>query len=151
MSLLSWILEGGWTVFERAFFVADRAFTGIQYRSNNTHTRIDNHIRFAERHHRIWGDILSKPETARIIVPTADAALITPLQIRAVNFVLLHTETVFRASKAGQYRAPDREKMEADIKHFLSLPIPGAAWATLKGSYSADFVAFVDKITGKLA
>ena len=146
MGLLGWISENGWSLFERACVAAGLFYTGWGLHRSAMEKRQENLLSLIEHHHEIVKDIRSDPALARVLQPNADASSVSIQEIHGVNALFLHLHSAFRASKARLYRMP--ENIDADIRGVLALPIPGAVWTKLKGSYNQDFVAFIDGIVG---
>ena len=60
-----------------------------------------------------------------------------------VHTLILHLRTAFKARKLGMQF--DDDAVAADIRQFLSRPIPSAVWKRSKFFQDTDFVEFVER------
>lgn len=148
MDLLDWIFTHWVGILQNIGIIGGLAFTGLSIRIDARVRRVQNLLHITEQHRDIWKHLQAQPEITRILDETADLAArpLTQKEIQFVNFLILHLNGVYRATKAGVFSEP--EGMRADIRAFFTLPIPRAAWSKLRASHDRRFVQFVERTTG---
>jgi len=143
MALAAW-LTTHWLDLLQATGVVGLFFTAITIRADSRERKIQNLIALTAAHREIWSKVYDKPSLANVLSPDADpAAKPASFEERLfVHLLILHLNASFKARKSGMEF--DDDAVRADVRQFLSRPIPRSVWETSKEFQSRDFVAFVE-------
>lgn len=107
--------------------------------------KFDVFWRIGESHREVWREVTDNSSLNRVLLEEVNLEE-TPLTLQEevfVNLVVLHMENVFHAHKHGYYSIGLHET--ADIRTFIQLPVPSAAWSTIRKFQAPDFVAFLEE------
>ena len=144
MISFAWIAEHWGHILENAGIISGLYFTAHGSYTEARVRKVQNLVSLTRSHREIWSELYSQPGLARVLSPDIDVLKAPPTMQETlfVKFLMFHLATAYRASKSGFYTAPER--LASDISDFLSLPIPAAVWARLRGSQDVDFVEFIE-------
>lgn len=103
-------------------------------------------IQLTESHREIWEGFLDKADLEATLEPyrKIDSHPVSFSEKRFVTSVLLHIAMVHRASQHDVFQP--WEGLKRDIREFLSLPVPGEVFKSLRPYQEAEFLAFIDEI-----
>ena len=144
MGGLRWIADNWVTALNAAGVVGGLFFTACSLHSEAKTRRVANLLTITKNHRNIWADFYRNPGLARVLDTAADVTRkpITREEEIFVNLVILHTNSVFYATK--DELVVKLEGLRRDVWWFLSLPIPLAAWERAKLVQNDAFVVFVE-------
>ena len=105
---------------------------------------VANLLTITKNHRNIWADFYRNPGLARVLDTAADVTRkpITREEEIFVNLVILHTNSIFYATK--DELVVKLEGLRRDVWWFFSLPIPLAVWERAKLVQNDAFVVFVE-------
>ena len=106
--------------------------------------RIANSIAITEQYRQVWREVYDHPELSRVLQKHVDLKQ-QPISVGEEIFVttlILHLDTVVRATKRGEFVKIDG--LRKDVEDFFGLAIPKAVWAKVKTFQDSDFVAFIE-------
>jgi hypothetical protein len=141
MGVAAWFLNNWIDLLQTVGIVSGLVFSAYSTRKDADARKIANLIALSERHHAIWKQFYDRPELARILSASA-LAPVTPEEKRFVISIIVHLDTVHRATKAKMFVS--LEGLQRDIKDFFSLPIPKNVWEEVKPVQDSAFIAFVE-------
>lgn len=106
--------------------------------------RTQNNLRITDSHRDLWRPLISGVRLERISDPNPDlrARPITAEERAFVNFVFIHSNTIFRISQCWAYRK--FRGADRDVRLFVSYPIPRTVWDEQKENFDAKFVRYVE-------
>lgn len=135
--------------FEGLIVTLGLLLTAYTIRKDERARQVSNLIAIHERYEHLWGRLFEKPELGRILKSDVDvkAQPVSDTEQLFVKMLLLHLDTVRRASSEGML--VKIKGLKADVKDFISLPIPKIVWERLKPHQDPDFVAFVEDCRGE--
>jgi hypothetical protein len=139
-----WIAENWVTALNTVGVVGGLFFTAFSLHSESKTRRFANLLTITKNHRNIWADFYRNPGLARVLDTTADLSKnsVTREEEIFVNLVILHTNSVFYATK--DELVVKLEGLRRDVWWFFSLPIPQAVWERAKLVQNDAFVAFVE-------
>lgn len=143
MNIAHWVAEHWKHLAENLGLLSGLVVAAISFHADAKVRRVETIFKMNENHRELWMHFYARPELAGILDVSRDTVVCPPTdeEVHFVNFLFLHLNGVFRASKAGISITP--EHLADDIRSFFSLPVPKVAWSKLQGSHDRDFVAFV--------
>lgn len=143
MEALQWVQDHGFDLFQTVGIIGSLWFTHRTVKTDEKGRRLDSLLKVTEHHFNIWSLYLSDP-SLREIMAKEESKDREPTDTERVfvNFLILHLNLSFQASKLGLYTNPER--LCDDIRSFFSRPIPYRVWMNARTLQDADFVAFVD-------
>ena len=99
-------------------------------------------------HGELWRHIRSLPEAEALFDRGRDASRRppTPNETHCVRLVLAHFSWAHSEHRAGRYDLP--EEIGADLRCFLSPPVPQAVWRELRPYQDRDVREFIDAALG---
>jgi hypothetical protein len=144
MGVGSWLLNHWIDLLQSAGIISGLVFTAYSVGKDADARKIQNLIALSERHHAIWKQVYDSPDLLRIKDERAalDTHPVTPEEQRFVISLIVHLDTVYRATKAKMF--VNVEGVQKDIKSFFSLPIPKTVWDRVKPLQDKGFVEFVE-------
>lgn len=145
MELVHWVVEHWSHVIENVGVATGLFVFAVSYHEDKKVRRVEAFIKMTERHASLWIHYYSNPHLAGLRDPKRDM-VIRPLsgeEAHFVNFLFNHLDGVIRASKAGISVRP--ENLSKDIRAFLALPAPRAAWEEMKPMLDSHLVAFIER------
>jgi len=118
-----------WIIFAqlRKTIKSNRAFASLQITTS---------------HREIWSHLLTDKSLERVIKENVDLGK-EPVTRKEEYFVIMvvnHMSAVYDAYKQGIHRI-----YLADMKQFLTLPIPNKVWDEIKSYQAKDFVSFIEE------
>ena len=131
-----------------AGIVGGLLFTALSLRGETKARRFANLLTLTQHHREIWSQLLERPELARVLKADAEltATPVTEAEGVFVNLLVLYMNSVYAATRAGFFKAP--EGAAQDIRELLSRPIPKAVWNEIRGLQDQGFVSFVEGSLG---
>ncbi len=147
MGIFSWFVQN-WTV-ESVGIIGGLFVSAYAAFKDERARRIGNLIAIKEENRKIWREAFEKPALFRVLKSDPDLknGPISEEEFLFVKQLILHLDTVYRAMRAGMFVR--LSGMRADIKGFLSLPIPYGVWEKLKPFQDANFVNFIETCLGE--
>jgi hypothetical protein len=120
-------------------------FTIREFRRSVAATLVNNRIGITSAHRELTLFRLSHQELSRINQVDRDVTKfpVSEMESDWLSLNFLHFSSCFFAIEKRQYERPDH--LVEDVRSFLSLPAPKAAWNSVKNFHNARFVAFVDQ------
>lgn len=145
MDLTHWIVEHWRHLVENIGILSGLIVAAVSFHKDAKVRRVETLFKMNEHHRELWMHFYSRPELAGILDAKRDILICPPTneEVHFVNFLFLHLNGVFRASKAGVSIRP--EHLADDIRSFFSLPVPKLTWERLQSSHDREFVAFVNQ------
>jgi hypothetical protein len=119
-------------------------FTAVSLRGETKARRFANLLTLTQHHREIWSELLERPALARVLNSDAEltATPVTEEEGIFVNLLVLYMNSVYAATRAGLFKAP--EGAAQDVRDLLSRPIPAAIWKEIRGLQDKGFVAFIE-------
>ena len=144
MGGLRWMADNWVTALNAVGVVGGLLFTAFSLHSEAKTRRVANLLTITNNHRNIWADFYRNPGLARVLDAAADITKrpVTREEEIFVNLVILHTNSVFYATK--DELVVKLEGLRRDVWWFFSLPIPIAVWERAKLVQNDAFVEFVD-------
>jgi len=142
--------ESWFVVIQTVGIVGGLLFTASSLRLNARAQRIGNLLTVTEHYRNTWSVLYQRPDLSRVLDPKADIAHgegVTEQEMLFTRLLFMHLNGVYSAQKDGLFMRLDG--LEKDIRRFLSLPIPRAAWEQFKDFQNGDFVRFVEACRAK--
>lgn len=141
----AWALENWFELLQSAVIVAGLCFTALEFRRQSRAVVTGNRLAITAAHRDLTLFRLSHPELLRVYESKADLVSnpLTAFELDWLSLVFLHFSVCFSAMEKGQYEKPDR--LVEDVRSFLNLPVPQAAWKRSKRFQNERFVAFVEQ------
>src|SRR5438874_9296250 len=128
MGLWSWIARNWFDLLQTLGIIGGLFFTAYTVRMDKRTREIGNLIAIKQEYRGIWKELYEHPELSRILEkkPDLEGKAITAEEGLLIKLLLLHLDTVRRATEAGMF--VEIEGLRKDIREFLTLPIPRAVW-----------------------
>ncbi|MDR3411949.1 MAG: hypothetical protein P4L87_13565 [Formivibrio sp.] len=144
MEIFHWATGHWFECVETLGIIASFLFTAYVAHKDERARQISNMFAVNERHDFIWSQ-LGEPGLTRIRQKDVNfrEQPVTDREWAFVTMLLLHLDTVRRASQAGLFITLDG--LQSDIRYFLSLPIPRAVWETIRPFQDKEFIELVEK------
>ncbi|MDR3562666.1 MAG: hypothetical protein P4N59_14695 [Negativicutes bacterium] len=148
MGIFRWLAEHWFDSVETLGVIGGFLFTAYIARKDERARQIGNMFAVNERHDFIWSQ-LEQPSLARIRKNNVDLQKqpVTDQEWAFVTMLLLHLDTVRRASNAGLFIKLGG--VQSDIRYFLSLPVPKAVWEMIKPFQDPEFIELVENALRK--
>lgn len=148
-AITSWLFQNGFELISALGIVASLLFTALSFREGTQSRRLNNLLKFTERHEQIWTEWESRLDLSRIMEqrPDLNAKPITDSESRFGVRLIIHLHSWYRAAKDGE--VADLEGVKVDVAEFFELPIPGRVWLEKRKFYDEGFVYFVDAAAGE--
>lgn len=144
MGILGWI-DGHWfELLQTASIAVGFYVTVHSIRADTNARKVQNLFTLTAAHRDIWSKLYDHPDLERVLSKSADLVTNPPSVVEElfVHLLILHLRTSFKARQAGMEF--DGDAVSADIREFLSLPIPKEMWKKSKYFQDREFVDFVD-------
>ena len=144
MAISAWLAEHWFDLLQTAGIMGSLVFTGYAVRKDERARIIGNLIGIQDQYVRIWREMFERPQLGRVLksdVNLKDEPM-TDAEWLFVKMLILHLDTVRRATKAGMF--VDLDGLQEDIRHFFGLPIPKAVWEKLKPFQDKQFITFIE-------
>jgi hypothetical protein len=141
---LSWIAEHWFDLLQTVGIVGGLLFTARTTLQDERSRKIANLIAIKQQYREIWRELYDRPHLGRVLEEHVDLNA-TPLSAEESLFVkllMLHLDTVHRATKAGMFVGI--QGLQQDVREFLALPIPKAVWEKIKPFQETAFVKFIE-------
>ena len=141
--------EHWFDVFQTTGVVGGLIFTAHTLRKDERARQISNLIAINQQYREIWKELYEKPTLSRVLKQTVDLDK-TPVSDEErlfVKLLILHLDTVYRATKAGMF--VKLEGLKTDVRGFFALPIPKGVWQVLRDFQDDEFVSFVEGKSNK--
>jgi hypothetical protein len=145
MGILGWVEQHGMEVLQTASLLVGLFTAAYTIRTNTVERKIGNLFELTKAHREIWSRLYDQNELERVLMETVNLRD-EPVSVEEELFVhtlILHLRTAFKARKLGMQF--DDDAVAADIRQFLSRPIPSAVWKRSKFFQDTDFVEFVER------
>ena len=145
MGILEWIEAHGFGFLQAASTLVGFFIAAYTIRTNTVERKIGNLFELTKAHREIWSRLYERRELERVLMETVNLRD-EPVSVEEELFVhtlILHLRTAFKARKLGMQF--DDDAVAADIRQFLSRPIPSVVWKRSKFFQDADFVEFVER------
>jgi len=141
----SWAYDNWFDLLDSAVILAGLAFTAFELRRARNATLVSNRLAIGEAHRELTLFRLSQPKLSRVKDTKVDLSKkpLNSFESDWLSLKFLHLAGCFFAAEKGQYERPER--LVDDIRAFLKLPKPRAAWDEWKSFQNQRFVAFVEK------
>ena len=145
MAGFHWIADNWVTTLNALGVVGGLFFTACALHSEAKTRRVANLLTITKNHRNIWSDFYRIPGLTRVLDMSADVAKkpVTREEEIFVNLVILHTNSVFYATK--DELVIKLEGLRRDVWWFFSLPVPLAVWERMKVVQNDAFVTFVEQ------
>ena len=139
-----WLTENWFNLLNAVGVIAGLFFTAISLRSETKTRKISNLLTMTSNHREVWKELLNRPHLARVLDASVDVAKqpVTPEEWKFVNFVVLHTSSMYEALK--DELVTNQHGLRRDVGTFFSLPIPHAVWERTRLFQNEDFAVFVE-------
>ena len=143
---VAWISAHWLPVLQATGIVGSLVFTGCSLRLNTRVQKVQTLINLTQQHRSLWLKSLDSPKLQEILSedPLERPVSITRDQKIFVNLLLLHLTSTLFAVRKGVVEKP--AGLDADIREFLSLPVPRAVWEEYKPMRDKDTLRYVDSI-----
>ena len=144
MGFPGWIAGHWFELLQTASIAVGFYVTVHSIRADTNVRKVQNLFTLTAAHRDIWSKLYDHPDLERILCESVDLAANPPSVAEElfVHLLILHLRTSFKARQAGMEF--DGDAVSADIREFLSLPIPREMWKKSKQFQDRDFVDFVE-------
>jgi hypothetical protein len=144
MGFPGWIVGHWFELLQTASIAVGFYVTVHSIRADTNVRKVQNLFTLTAAHRDIWSKLYDHPDLERILSESLDLAANPPSVAEElfVHLLILHLRTSFKARQAGMEF--DGDAVSADIREFLSLPIPREMWKKSKQFQDRDFVDFVE-------
>jgi hypothetical protein len=141
---MSWGAAEWSELIQNAGIVGGLGLSVVAFALDRRARRADALFRLTDRHGVLWSELLTNAALARVLDAKADVASEppTPLEVMHLTKLVLHLNAAFRMYRAHILKEP--EGLTLDIQTFFALPVPRAAWQTIRRMQDRDFVAFLE-------
>jgi hypothetical protein len=145
MQVLNWFTQHWFDCIETLGVVGSLLFTARIAHKDERAQQISNMFTVNEAYNSIWSR-LGEPALARIRKKEVNLQdhPVTDQEWAFVTMLLLHLDTVRRASQAGLFIT--LERLPSDVRNFLSLPLPWAVWQNIRTFQNEEFVEFIETV-----
>ncbi|MGO8677896.1 MAG: hypothetical protein ACLQVX_18760 [Limisphaerales bacterium] len=149
MESLPWFAAHRFDVFQTFGIVGGFVFTAVSVRGAQRATEIGNLIAIKDQYADIWEKLYDCPQLSRVLKKDVDlkAEPVTEQERLFVKMLILHLDTVHRASEAGLF--VEIQGLQKDVCDFMSLPIPRAVWKKMEPFQEQGFVDFIESACGE--
>ena len=148
MGALQWISEHWFDAIQVLGVVGGLFFTAHAIHRDERARQIANLIAINGQYADLWRELYDRPELARVLQKDLDLHQkpVTEAELLFVKMLLVHLDTVRRASASGIF--VKIERLKDDVRYFISLPIPKAVWMKIKPFQDQALVTFVESAWG---
>lgn len=149
MALGLWLQSNWFQLLQSTSIVAGLIFAALSIRRDARMRRVSNYLALVREHRELWLEVYREPALHRILDQTADlvAHPVAVAEERLVNLLLVHLNTFWELDRQRSIVMP--EGVAADIRAFISLPVPRTVWLQTKRLRDPRFVEFVDDSLGE--
>ena len=142
--VLNWIATHWEGIVAVVSVTSALVFNATEMRQSTKARQVETLSKLTDRHLEIWTYFHSQPDLMRILATDVDVEddTLSRKEIHFVSFLLLNLNVSYWAARRGIFRQHDNIK--AEIRSFLALPIPRAAWRILRDSHDREFVSFIE-------
>ncbi len=140
----SWLSIHWFNLLQTIGIVGGLIYNGYSLRLNARVRRVETLFKVTEQQRSIWLKLVDPAHLKRLLHEhvNLDEHPLTNDEELFVNLLLLHFEAVLEATRSRVFKKP--AGMDVDVRAFLSLPIPNAAWNKLKEYRDARTIRYVE-------
>lgn len=144
----SWLDQHWFALIQSAGIVGSLLLAAITVRRDACAREAANRLLLLERHSKLWADVYQRSELSRVLSTEADlvAQPVSTAEQEFLNLVFVHFHTGWVLAKSGSTNS--LEALAADLRSFLSLPIPRAVWQQTSHARDKKFVRFAERFAG---
>jgi hypothetical protein len=149
MASSSWVGENWFNLIQTVGIVGSLLLAMAAAKREAKTREIENLLTISDHHRELWSGARQQAELERIFRED-DQSLNLPVTVAEaefLNLVMAHYLTSWRISNIGGIIT--LKELAADLRDFLSLPLPRAVWEKTKESRNRKFVRFVERALGK--